>query len=1111
MTTLILSSVGGALGSVLGPFGAIAGSYLGASLGSYVDDKVFGLNKLSHLTSYRLDDLSIQTSTYGKTIPIVFGSMRISGNIIWAMPIREVISNNSTSQGKGLFRRSTSNIVYNYFVNVAIGICEGEIDSIEQIWADTVLLDKSRLNFRVYNGSENQNPDSLIQAVEGMENTPAYRGLAYIVIEDFQINDFGNRIPNFTFEVKRNLINEKSVEKRVLSVNMIPGSGEFAYDTTIQYKIPIQSFGDGSYNTAIKSRINNNTENSNQSDATAALDQLRQTFPFLKSISVVVGWFGDNLSAGQCNIYPAVESHDYTTSPDEWIVANLSRWKARIVTRNDQNNPIYGGTPSDKSLVNYLQELKKRGYEIILYPMLFMDLMDKPWRGRIVAENAANIEKFFGEDISKSSGNTFTYFEFVKHYAELTKDFVSGFIIGSELKGLTSFVDENKNYTAVDKLVKLAAVIKKILPEKVVTYAADWSEYHSVNGVFNLDKLWASDDIDVVGIDAYFPLTDIKSYSYQPSLEEIMNGWQSGEGYDYYYRDRTEKVLYDNQLYAWKDIQFWWQNFHPNESGGNTAWRPKMKKIWFTEYGFPSLHANTNMPNVFYNPESSESGLPVYSNGGINFDIQRIAIEATIEKWKDPEMVERMCLWCYDARPYPQFPIAKSVWADGNLWSYGHWVNGKLNRCLLSRILENLLSRVSDLSVDASQLPQSVDGFVITGDITVLDIMRLLSQIYFFDVSENQNGILFTQRGKRKKIKIPYGSLVSEKGVTQLAMTRLPKREIPQAISLSFISPLDNYEVRTVRIGDSHSPLTTLNLDLPIAMSADYANSAAQAILYSSQYQNGMYEFVLPISFAFLRAGDILELETQRDFSQQTVRTVKIVSIEYGRVLSIRSILEDETLYYFRQSASLLPTSEFMRNNKVSQTQLVYAVISPLKSETQKSIVLACCGVEDYWNGCVIFEGSRFKKLITMSEKSCFGRLLNGIKNKVKIGVPFENDSVTDTESELNIYLISGELESSEDLEYGDNLALLGSELLQFKTAELIGKNIYRLTDLSRGLFGTENFVSSHKTDEDFILLDDSIGRVFLKEEDVGKNKKLKIVSIGEDIEDGFDLEVFIE
>ncbi len=46
-------------------------------------------------------------------------------------------------------------------------------------------------------------PDPLIAAVEGNGNAPAYRGTAYVVLENLDLTPFGNRIPQFSFEVFR--------------------------------------------------------------------------------------------------------------------------------------------------------------------------------------------------------------------------------------------------------------------------------------------------------------------------------------------------------------------------------------------------------------------------------------------------------------------------------------------------------------------------------------------------------------------------------------------------------------------------------------------------------------------------------------------------------------------------------------------------------------------------------------------------------------------------------------------------------------------------------------------------------------------------------------------
>ena len=78
--------------------------------------------------------------------------------------------------------------------------------------------------YRLYKGTEDQNPDPTIESYEGVGSTPAYRGLAYVVIEDFPLANYGNRIPNFTFEVKRKKNANDSLPNKIESVENSGGA-----------------------------------------------------------------------------------------------------------------------------------------------------------------------------------------------------------------------------------------------------------------------------------------------------------------------------------------------------------------------------------------------------------------------------------------------------------------------------------------------------------------------------------------------------------------------------------------------------------------------------------------------------------------------------------------------------------------------------------------------------------------------------------------------------------------------------------------------------------------------------------------------------------------------
>lgn len=192
MATLVLTAVGTAVGGPIG--GAI-----GALIGQAADSAIFAPKARR---GSRMGDLSVQTSSYGMPLPKLFGRMRVAGTVIWATDLQE---HRSTSGG-GKGRPSTTS--YSYSASFAVALSARPIGGVGRIWADGKLLRgvagdfKTETGYRLHLGGEEQEVDPLIAAAEGIGNTPAYRGLAYAVFQDFQLADYGNRIPSLSFEVE---------------------------------------------------------------------------------------------------------------------------------------------------------------------------------------------------------------------------------------------------------------------------------------------------------------------------------------------------------------------------------------------------------------------------------------------------------------------------------------------------------------------------------------------------------------------------------------------------------------------------------------------------------------------------------------------------------------------------------------------------------------------------------------------------------------------------------------------------------------------------------------------------------------------------------------------
>ncbi|KMK67701.1 glycoside hydrolase TIM-barrel-like domain-containing protein [Puniceibacterium sp. IMCC21224] len=702
MATLLLSAAGAAIGgsvggSVLGLSAAAIGRFAGATLGRAIDQRLMGQGAETVETG-RVDRFRLTGAGEGAPIAQVYGRMRVGAHVIWASEFTEHVKK-SGGGGKG-FPQQPQVKSYSYSVNLALALCEGEISGVNRVWADGAEIPVSELNMRVYKGTTDQLPDPKIAAVEGAGLVPAYRGTAYVVIEDLQLQKFGNRVPSFNFEVTRpDLTSADDVPLAIRGVAMIPGTGEYALATKpIYLKYGTDSFG-----------VSNVSTPSEEPDFNTSLTMLQDELPNCGAVSLVVSWFGDDLRCGECRIRPKVEQAEFDSKKMPWAVSGVRRDQAEVVAQ-ENDRPVYGGTPADASVIQAIVRMKEHGKDVMVYPFVLMEqLADNgladpytgldnqpplPWRGRITTSVApgrngspdgtvaatGEVAAFFGTvqpgdftigdgKVSYSGPDEWSYRRYILHQAALcgAAGGVAAFCIGSEMRGLTQIRDD-QGFPAVEALRTLAADVRQLLGVGVkIGYAADWTEYfgyHPQDGsgdvFFHLDPLWSDPEIDFVGIDNYMPLSDWRdgedhadiSYESIYNLDYLSANVAGGEGFDWYYPTReaefaqrrvpiTDGSYGEPWVFRYKDIRQWWSQPHYNRIAGvrqeqTTDWLPGSKPIWFTELGCAAVDKGTNEPNKFIDPKSSESTLPKYSNGLRDELIQHQYLHAMHHFWNDP-------------------------------------------------------------------------------------------------------------------------------------------------------------------------------------------------------------------------------------------------------------------------------------------------------------------------------------------------------------------------------------------------------------------------------------------------------------------------------------------
>lgn len=764
-----------------------------------------------------------------------------------------------------------------------------------------------------------------------------------------------------------------------------------------------------------------------------------------------------------CKIYPAVEFQDDSAIlPDDWQVGSSTRDDAQLISKDDNGNPRYGGTVSDSALIRYIEELHSRGYKVMLYPMPLLDTKNKEWRGRL-SGTPGDISDFFKNQYNK----------FIEHYASIAKQTkVEGFIIGSEFVELTKIRDEKGNYPAVAELVKLAKQIKLDLGKEVtVTYAADWSEYHSYDGWYNMDELWSSQYIDVVGIDAYFPLTDGPEPPFGYSAEDVMGGWSSGVGYDYFYdysKSEPEKVKYNDSRYAWKNIEKWWSETHINPGGSKTKWQPKMKKMWFTEYGFPSMNGCTNEPNVFVDKGSIESKYPRYSNGEVSFLSQKIAIEGTLKKWQSSEMVEKMFLWAWDARPFPYFPNLCDVWTDCHNWQTGHWIQGKLSQLNISDVLLDLLQKTGLKSnqFDTGGVKGLLSGYVINDQQPVRSIIKMLQSCYFFDVVEQGSKLKFVQKGRGVTTVMPIGETVFSNNSKLVNISQL---DLNNKVNVVYFNRNFGYPI-DVKYAELPKQGTAATVEIPLIMEEGEAQNIAEVLLYSSWQERNIYNFKLPIKYAWLAPSDVITI-----LDGEKKHTVRIIKTKFESMsIQVSGVGYDSSIYKlsFPSTRSLM-LKEYPPSH-ISKTIVEMIDLPHVKGNIASFTLI---GEERNWKGATLFisyNDKDYKPIASTNKQSTYGYVMES------------------TDEGLVIVLRFGKLLGIID----SNSALIGKEIVKFQSTKLIDKNKYKLSNLIRGQEGTKEY--EHTGGEKFTLLDDSI---ISFEVQSGRKFYLKAVTYGDSLD----------
>lgn len=1083
MAKMVLTAVGMGVGFALGgPMGA----QIGAMVGSFAGNMLFP----TKVEGPRLADLSVTASTYGNTIPKLYGTSRLSGNVIWSAGIKE---HKHKSGGKGTGVQQST---YTYTCSWAIAFCEGPVDGITRIWADGKLISGSaphkfsdngnllvegvfailsqttkktnKVKYRFYPGTEDQLPDSTIEADKGVGNCPAYRDLAYIVFIDMPLEDYGNRLP----QIQAEITHQPKVTTPYVALQSDttaytdPGTQWSSKSATVDfeggrfYKLYFDTNGQAWF---IHYDLRTMAELFRVPVLPGENGQGVFTDPHLKG-PMTEGPYGFNPCFSISGNYFWDNNSLHNSGSGGLWNANTGEWLGRI---GHPSNDFPARPQADPSQPYYPE-----GATIGTWPAtcMWFRLVDTTING------TENEDYLYQTGNLGSSAIVFDASRYPVHWIESYpfgnaadwtplrgKEEPGALITGTPAS--TDLLLVNSQFIAGTghdvwlkrlNLVKLAKMYaptgNTLINRTLVNTEAD----------ITLPRPVAGQDFSMQN--CAYDKSDNSLVIWGTSGADV----NTGNGGDWCFC----KYLIDENTYLWVKTP---ADLDPSLASGSYSAAQMV--------GYPTdiaTASNLDGGTVgWMRPTQPFTGSALYVA-----DLQtgkiKISVPSPLANYADDTWA--MNAWDDDTQSVMGSPERVFVNKQGS---------GVTLQSIVDSVMNDTGALEPEVDWDSNALSGiDVHGYVVGRDSSARDIVMQLAGAYFFDGVESDYKVKFTLRGGPSIATItePYIAFSKNKDIT-VQQTRAQEVELPMRVTVNYSDKDRNYQTGSQYAKRNSNPFPTMHshtemkFELPITMTATDAKQIADKSLKMAWNGRLTYKMKWPWYFLKYDPSDVLTVVTDKgntyemrlsklgmgvDFSLDTEGTSdqsanyvsSVVAADGGSVPTqiVRSAGPVNLLIF---------NTPLLRDSDDTQGigSVYYMAVTPQSPGD--------------FSGAVIYEAADvnatdYENLDTISTEPLWGTCLTAL--------PAVNTYAMDTTTAIYVRVMALDsnyqvrtLESCtlDDLNSGKNAALIGNEVIQFMTATVQpdGKT-YMLTNLLRARRGTNYAVPYHSAGEPFILLD---------------------------------------
>lgn len=1010
MAGMVLGTVGAVVGGFFGgPMGAQVGWMLGSMVGNAIDPQNQGED------APHLNDLKITSSAYGRHISYVWGTVRKAGDVLWALD--RVPHAQHAQQGKGGGDGPVTG--WTYSCTFAMGLCKGPIKGVRRIWANNKLVYdvsegntgfvgdiKFRMNF--YSGNETQLPDPIMEQHLGVGNTPAYRGLAYIVFDDLDLSQFGSDgIPNFEFELVNS--DESTVSHQSTYYEIEPTTNVYRkgvmYNTYNKYMYVATSFLDANGISRIK---------------------MMKIDP---SSNLVIQKITTNIA----------------------VSANATTEGTEIIMLQDQ----FGNVVIPVSMPNSNNE-----------QFLIFDAETLMYKWSITGETSSDYQRN-GKRFLTDDNTTFWGFSFVNDHSgdwQVYKGMVYSFVPIKRIKGLKYNMADAYNFAMNKEKQELYFIAHDTVNNK--TYVSKNELY----GDFNQE--WFQIPNPATGT---LTATDLY-YDYVSGSLFILTANGNTYGQSLVYKLNVDDLTYTTTLWNGVDLKpIQEQRVFMSNTNIQGAYSISYLK-WDSMQSEDTQYSLTDSMGVSigsktgeYNPDNDYSVFFGTKNiAQINGMIATLNNELYTLQHASP--VDEVAV----AQVQAKISSLTNLLNTNNEVMFIHYGNRISDG---SYYLKNI---VRDISLHAGLTEDKIDvsdldgipvrGYATSNRTQARSLLQQLAPIFGFDAVESNRKIKFIKRGKDAVATIQYNELgAQDVGSSMnfdkaLQITRMQELELPKIANIIYLDYLkDKQQNNQQSIRKTKDSQSTVTYEVPIVMTADEAKSAIERINYNTWSSREKFQFSTNYKYCYLEPTDIVNIVTK----EKTYRVRITKKTEGNGVIKFEGESDIKTVYSQKGTGAVTSAvnSGVVAYSPSEITVLDMPIISESDNDVGAYFVVNRTNNSMKWQGAEIETSNardgEYLALTQAKKEASIGYCLNRLGGY--------DETLNDMDSINYIDIFTYKTLNSitfDNLTNFSNLVVIGNEYVQFMTATPLGQNKYRLTNLLRGRFGTEQAINTHEDNE---------------------------------------------